>query len=61
MARLPAERQRKTIILWRQDDIFFTREGGGSYLKNLPNAELHPLKSGRLTVDCLPLIVDGKF
>ena len=37
--------QPKTIIFWGQDDIFFTREGGESYLKDLPNAEIHRLDS----------------
>jgi len=54
------ERQPRTIIFWGQDDIFFTREGGEAYLKDLPNAELHRLNSGHFAVeDCLPEIVDG--
>jgi len=54
------ERQPKTIIFWGQGDIFFTPEGGESYLTDLPNAELHRLKSGHFAVeDCLPQIVDG--
>jgi len=53
------ERKPKTIIFWGQDDIFFTREGGESYLKDLPNAELHRLNSGHFAVeDCLPTIVE---
>lgn len=48
------ERQPKTIIFWGQDDIFFTREGGEAYLKDLPNAEMHRLNSGHFAVeDCL--------
>ena len=35
------KQQPETIIFWGQDDIFFTREGGESYLKDLPNAEIH--------------------
>jgi pimeloyl-ACP methyl ester carboxylesterase len=54
------ERQPKTIIFWGQGDIFFTPEGGESYLTDLPNAELHRLKSGHFAVeDCLPQIVEG--
>ncbi|CAJ0848874.1 hypothetical protein AMST5_00041 [freshwater sediment metagenome] len=54
------ERQPRAIIFWGQDDIFFTREGGEAYLKDLPNAELHRLNSGHFAVeDCLPQIVDG--
>src|SRR5262245_30064928 len=53
------ERQPPTIIFWGQEDIFFTREGGESYLKDLPKAEMHRLNSGHFAVeDCLPTIVD---
>lgn len=51
------ERQPKTIIFWGQDDIFFTREGGEAYLKDVPDAEMHRLQSGHFAVeDCLPFI-----
>jgi pimeloyl-ACP methyl ester carboxylesterase len=43
--------QPKTIIFWGQDDIFFTRDGGESYLKDLPNAEMHRLNSGHFAVE----------
>ena len=53
------DRQPRTIIFWGQDDIFFTREGGEAYLKDLPKAEMHRLNSGHFAVeDCLPTIVD---
>ena len=39
------ERQPKTIIFWGQDDVFFTKEGGEAYLKDLPNAEMHRLRA----------------
>ena len=53
------KRQPPTIIFWGQDDIFFTREGGEAYLKDLPRAEMHRLNSGHFAVeDCLPMIVD---
>jgi pimeloyl-ACP methyl ester carboxylesterase len=45
------ERQPKTIMVWGQDDIFFTREGGEAYLKDLPKAELHRLNSGHFAVE----------
>ena len=55
------ERQPKTLIFWGQDDIFFTREGGESYLKDLPRAEMHRLNSGHFAVeDSLDFIV-GKM
>jgi pimeloyl-ACP methyl ester carboxylesterase len=51
------ERQPKTIIFWGQDDLFFTREGGEAYLKDLPGAEMHRLQSGHFAVeDCLAFI-----
>jgi pimeloyl-ACP methyl ester carboxylesterase len=47
----------KTLIFWGQDDIFFTRAGGESYLQDVPMAELHRLKSGHFAVeDCLEYI-----
>ena len=52
------KQQPKTIIFWGQDDIFFTREGGESYLKDVPQAEMHRLDSGHFAVeDCLDQIV----
>jgi pimeloyl-ACP methyl ester carboxylesterase len=51
------ERQPKTLIFWGQNDIFFTREGGEAYLRDLPNAEMHRLDSGHFAVeDCLDQI-----
>lgn len=51
------EHQPKTLIFWGQDDIFFTREGGEAYLKDLPNAEIYRLDSGHFAVeDCLDQI-----
>ena len=44
-------RQPKTIIFWGQDDIFFTREGGEAYLRDLPKAEMHRLESGHFAVE----------
>jgi poly-beta-hydroxyalkanoate depolymerase len=34
-----------------QDDIFFTREGGELYLKDLPDAQMHRLQSGHFAVE----------
>lgn len=49
----------KTIVFWGQNDIFFTREGGEAYLRDLPDAEMHRLDSGHFAVeDCLPYIVE---
>jgi pimeloyl-ACP methyl ester carboxylesterase len=52
-------RQPDTIIFWGQDDIFFTPAGGEAYLRDLPKAEMHRLKSGHFAVeDCLPYITE---
>jgi pimeloyl-ACP methyl ester carboxylesterase len=49
------KRQPKTIIFWGQNDLFFTREGGEAYLRDLPRAEMHRLDSGHFaTEDCAP-------
>jgi pimeloyl-ACP methyl ester carboxylesterase len=45
------ERQPKTIIFWGQNDIFFTPQGGDSYLDALPKAEMHRLDSGHFAVE----------
>jgi pimeloyl-ACP methyl ester carboxylesterase len=54
------ERQPKSLILWGQNDIFFTPEGGEAYLRDLPNAELVRLDTGHFAVeDCLDDIATG--
>jgi pimeloyl-ACP methyl ester carboxylesterase len=45
------ERRPKTLILWGENDIFFTPEGGRAYLRDLPDAELHMLDSGHFAVE----------
>ena len=45
------EKQPKTIIFWGQDDIFFTKEGGDAFLKDLPKAEMHRLDAGHFAVE----------
>ncbi|SRR6266849_360011 len=45
------ERHPKTIIFWGQDDVFFTKEGGEAYLKDLPKAEMHRLDAGHFAVE----------
>jgi len=45
------KQQPKTIIFWGQDDLFFTREGGEAYLKDLPEAEIHRLESGHFATE----------
>ena len=51
------DRQPMTLIFWGQDDIFFTREGGEAYLRDLPEVEMHRLDSGHCAVeDCLEQI-----
>ena len=45
------ERQPKTIIFWGQGDIFFTPADGESYLKDLPQAQIHRLNAGHFAVE----------
>jgi pimeloyl-ACP methyl ester carboxylesterase len=48
------------LIFWGQNDIFFTREGGEAYLKDLPHAEMHRLDSGHFAMeDCLEEIASN--
>src|SRR5262245_43249308 len=55
--KLLRDRQPRTLIFWGQDDIFFTREGGEAYLRDLPHAEMHRPDSGHFAVeDCLEQI-----
>jgi pimeloyl-ACP methyl ester carboxylesterase len=49
--RFMSEQQPRTLILWGQDDIFFTAEGGEAYLQDLPNAEMHRLQAGHFAVE----------
>jgi pimeloyl-ACP methyl ester carboxylesterase len=44
-------RKPKTLIFWGQDDIFFTRQGGEAFLKDLPDAPIHRLNSGHFAVE----------
>ena len=54
------DQQPKSLVLWGQNDIFFKREGGEAFLKDLPNAEIHKLDSGHFAVeDCLDEIVSS--
>jgi pimeloyl-ACP methyl ester carboxylesterase len=45
------KQQPKTLIFWGQDDLFFTKEGGEAYLKDLPQAEIHRLDSGHFAAE----------
>jgi len=45
------ERQPKTLLFCDQDDVFFTKEGGEAYLKDLPNAEMHRLVGGHFAAE----------
>jgi pimeloyl-ACP methyl ester carboxylesterase len=54
-------RQPKTIILWGQNDIFFTPEGGEAYRDALPNAEMHRLDSGHFAIEDSLSEIAGKM
>lgn len=41
----------RTLIVWGQNDPFFTVEGAKAYLTDLPNAELHLLNAGHFALD----------
>ena len=45
------ERRPKTLIVWGENDLFFTPEGARAYLRDLPEAELHMLDSGHFAVE----------
>jgi pimeloyl-ACP methyl ester carboxylesterase len=45
------EHRPPTLILWGENDIIFTPEGGRAYLRDLPDAELHMLDSGHFAVE----------
>ena len=45
------DRRPPTLILWAQNDIFFTPEGGEAYLRDLPDAELIRLDTGHFAAE----------
>jgi pimeloyl-ACP methyl ester carboxylesterase len=53
------ERQPLTLILWGQNDFFFTPAGGDAYLRDLPDAELIKLDSGHFVIEDSLDIVAG--
>ena len=44
-------RQPKTLIVWGQNDPFFTVDGAKAYLRDIPKAELHLLDSGHFALE----------
>jgi pimeloyl-ACP methyl ester carboxylesterase len=44
-------RQPKTLIVWGQNDPFFTVEGAKAYLRDIPKAELHLLDTGHFALE----------
>jgi pimeloyl-ACP methyl ester carboxylesterase len=45
------QRRPETLILWGQNDLFFTPEGGQAYRSDLPDAELHALDTGHFAIE----------
>jgi pimeloyl-ACP methyl ester carboxylesterase len=45
------KRQPKTLILWAQNDMFFTPPGGEAYLADLPKADIHRLDAGHFATE----------
>jgi pimeloyl-ACP methyl ester carboxylesterase len=54
------DNQPQTLVIWGQNDVFFSPAGGEAYLRDLPGAEVIRLDSGHFAVeDNLDEIVDG--
>jgi len=45
------EKQPRTLIVWGQNDPFFTVHGAKAFLSDLPNAELHLLNAGHFALE----------
>jgi len=45
------KKQPKTLIVWGQNDPFFTVEGAKAYLRDIPKAELHLLDTGHFALE----------
>jgi pimeloyl-ACP methyl ester carboxylesterase len=45
------DHQPKMLIVWGQNDPFFTVEGAKAYLRDLPKAELHLLDTGHFALE----------
>ena len=45
------DKQPRTLIVWGQNDPFFTVSGAKAFLKDLPKAELHVLDSGHFAIE----------
>jgi pimeloyl-ACP methyl ester carboxylesterase len=43
--------QPKTLIVWGQNDPFFTVEGAKAYLRDIPRAQLHLLDTGHFALE----------
>ena len=45
------DKQPRTLIVWGQNDPFFTAEGARAFLTDLPKAELHLLDTGHFALE----------
>jgi len=45
------DKQARTLIVWGQNDPFFTLEGAKAFLTDLPKAELHLLDAGHFALE----------
>jgi pimeloyl-ACP methyl ester carboxylesterase len=45
------KKQPKMLIVWGQNDPFFTVDGAKAFLADLPNAELHLLDAGHFALE----------
>lgn len=53
--------QPKTLIVWGQNDPFFTVEGAKAFLRDLPKAELHLLDTGHFALEEESTFIAGRI
>jgi pimeloyl-ACP methyl ester carboxylesterase len=54
-------KQPRTLIVWGQNDPFFTVAGAEAFLNDLPNAELHLIDGGHFLLEEYSELVAGKI
>jgi pimeloyl-ACP methyl ester carboxylesterase len=55
------DKQPRTLIVWGQNDPFFTVAGAKAFLKDLPKAELHLLDSGHFAIEDSADFIAGRI
>jgi pimeloyl-ACP methyl ester carboxylesterase len=54
-------KQPRTLIVWGQNDPFFTVAGAKAFLNDLPNAELHLIDGGHFLLEEHSQFVAGRI